>query len=78
MIWEEIQYHEFIREHKAQDSVRPYVINNRGHEWMLKENGLIDIFGYTAAAGWCNGPVCVKCGYGFCHHHHSEPQEDCK
>lgn len=50
--------------------------NARGHEWLTNDDGSIDIFGYDA--GYHNGPRCVKCGYGFCHHCQSLPDEDCK
>lgn len=49
--------------------------NRRGHVWKKEEDGDIDIFGMSA--GHHNGPVCVKCGYGFCHHCHELPQMDC-
>ena len=57
-------------------SVRGYITNPRGHVW--KQNGpdgVIDIFGFES--GSCNGPICVNCGYGFCHHCQEEPTVDC-
>ena len=48
---------------------------SRGHEWKREENGDIDIFGVDS--GYHNGPICVKCGYGFCHHCQRGPDEDC-
>lgn len=37
----------------------------RQHQWK-REDGDIDIFAYEA--GHHNGPVCVRCGDGFCRH----------
>jgi len=54
----------------------PYVKNPRGHVWIRnKDDGVINIFGFEE--GFCNGPRCAKCGYGFCHHCHSGPTKDC-
>ena len=54
---------------------RAYVKDTKGHLWMRNKDGSIDIFGYDADTH--NGPICVKCGYGFCHHCHAIPAEDC-
>lgn len=54
---------------------REYEINTRGHVWKRDANGEIDEFGYDDDNH--NGPCCVACGYGFCHHCHSGPQIDC-
>lgn len=43
-----------------------YMTNTKGHQWRTNEDGSIDIFGYDA--GLHNGPICVLCGYSFCHH----------
>lgn len=56
--------------------------NSRGHVWELNdyenEDGSrgVDIFAYSEYP-YCNGPRCTVCGYGYCHHCHDEPQEDC-
>jgi hypothetical protein len=55
--------------------MRPYVLNPKGHEWRKDAFGDIDIFAYNPSK-YCNGPVCAKCGYGFCHHCDSVP--DCR
>lgn len=54
---------------------RPYEVEARGHEWLRNDDGSVDIFGYDGDTH--NGPRCVKCGYGFCHHCQSLPDEDC-
>lgn len=54
---------------------REYEKDNKGHVWMLNEDGNVDIFGYDV--GDHNGPVCEKCGYGFCHHCSDVPKENC-
>jgi hypothetical protein len=38
----------------------------RQHAWKRDEDGDIDIFAADDAPH--NGPVCVRCGEGFCHH----------
>lgn len=61
-------------------SPRPYELtyNARGHIWKRDpSDGSVDIFAYTSDGDHCNGPQCVKCGYGFCHHCHQGPQTDC-
>lgn len=47
----------------------------RGHVWQV-EGGEVDIFAYNPADPH-NGPRCVNCGYGFCHHCYEGPLEDC-
>lgn len=54
---------------------RQYETENRGHEWR-RIDGRLDIFGFERG-DIHNGPVCVKCGYGFCHHCDKLPQKDC-
>lgn len=49
---------------------------SRGHEWRKDEDGHVDVFAYEV--GFHNGPVCVKCGYYFCHHCQTQPTKDCK
>ena len=49
--------------------------DNRGHVWKLDE-GELDIFGLDIEGH--NGPVCIRCGYSFCHHCSEEPTEDCR
>lgn len=38
-----------------------------GHTWKLTTNGSIDIWGYCEG-DYHNGPLCERCGYGYCHH----------
>ena len=46
----------------------PYETSPRGHKWAVIEGtDELDIMAYTDGV-MCNGPRCVKCGYGFCHH----------
>lgn len=54
----------------------PYETETRGHVWKRESDGSIDIF----AGGdddRHNGPACVNCGYSFCHHCESVPDNDC-
>jgi len=53
-----------------------YIDNPRGHRWETDEDGDIDIFAYNPEDPH-NGPRCVKCGYGFCHHCEDGPNEEC-
>lgn len=55
---------------------RDYVKNTRGHVWATDEDGVLDIFAYEGG-DYHNGPKCVKCGYGFCHHCKEGPAKDC-
>ena len=50
--------------------------NNRGHVWQTEDGGDVDIFAFNPSK-YCNGPLCVHCGYGFCHHCQKLPEEDC-
>lgn len=43
------------------------------HEW-VKDNGRVDIFAYEVGE-YHNGPKCIKCDYGFCHHCNDKPLE---
>ena len=54
---------------------REYTRDPRGHTWMVNGDGEINIFAFEH--GWHNGPACVVCGYGFCHHCRSGPEVDC-
>ena len=36
------------------------------HKWQKLSNGNINDFAYSF--GYCNGPMCVECGYYFCEH----------
>lgn len=38
-----------------------------GHEWVLDEDGRVDIFAFEAGDHH-NGPHCTRCDEGFCHH----------
>jgi len=53
----------------------PYVKNNRGHVWETV-HGDIHIFAFHPCDPH-NGPRCIKCGYGFCHHCQDGPDNDC-
>lgn len=60
---------------------RRYMMNPRGHEWALDENGEVDHFAHCidvpGEPPGHNGPQCVKCGYYFCEHCQSGPSKDC-
>jgi hypothetical protein len=46
---------------------RFYITDPKGHEWQIDEDtGMVDIFAFDVDGH--NGPLCVKCGYAFCHH----------
>jgi|19_taG_2_1085344.scaffolds.fasta_scaffold00883_14 hypothetical protein len=45
----------------------PYVRDPQGHIWKEIEAGVIDIFAWSEG-DTCNGPRCIKCDRGFCHH----------
>jgi len=54
--------------------------NTRGHVWKREDDypAEVDIFGHESPDGFHNGPVCVVCGYGFCHHcNRNGPTVDC-
>ena len=53
-----------------------YITNTRGHVWKLTDEGEIDILAYYPYDPH-NGPLCIICGYGFCHHCQDEPDCDC-
>jgi hypothetical protein len=56
-----------------------YIENPRGHVWVKDEDGEVDILAFdveTETQGH-NGPRCMVCGYGFCHHCQSAPDHDC-
>jgi len=54
-----------------------YETEARGHVWKRDEDdGEIDIFAYEGGE-YHNGPLCVNCGYGFCHHCNDLPDEAC-
>ena len=53
----------------------PYELNPRGHVWRKDPDGTVDIFGLEV--GNHNGPICINCGYSFCHHCQQGPAEDC-
>ena len=38
------------------------------HKWQKLDNGEINTFSAYATGGYCNGPVCVECGFSFCEH----------
>lgn len=43
-----------------------FVTETRGHVWQ-RDGDRIDLFAYEENE-YCNGPRCIRCGYGFCHH----------
>lgn len=55
--------------------MRSYIQNSKGHLWKKNESGSVDIFGLEADPH--NGPLCVQCGYAFCHHCDHEPKYTC-
>jgi len=52
-----------------------YETHPKGHKWETDIEGNVNIFAFEH--GYHNGPVCVKCGYGFCHHCKDEPEIEC-
>jgi hypothetical protein len=52
---------------------------NRGHVWDTYTDGSsdVDMFAYNAGDKH-NGPVCVNCGYAYCHHCEDGPQKSCR
>ncbi len=51
--------------------------HNMGHVWKRNDYDRgIDIFGFSEGDHH-NGPVCVNCGYGFCHHCEDKPSHVC-
>ncbi|HEY4760799.1 MAG TPA: hypothetical protein VIH42_09490 [Thermoguttaceae bacterium] len=56
----------------------PYQTKNgaRGHTWKHDEGGSLDIFAYNVGEHH-NGPRCIKCNYGFCHHCKTLPEISC-
>ena len=52
-----------------------YETETKGHVWKTCGPN-IDIFGYEAGEIH-NGPVCINCGYGFCHHCEDVPEIEC-
>lgn len=57
------------------DEKRLYEIDPKGHEWEKDEDGSVNIF--ATSDGNHNGPRCVKCDYGFCHHCREMPDQEC-
>lgn len=55
--------------------MEPFEIDDKGHRWKREDDGAIDIFGVEW--GHHNGPICVNCGYGFCHHCQELPGISC-
>ena len=54
-----------------------YIVNPRGHKWRETEEH--DIAMFVVEAQFCNGPMCLKCGYSFCQHcNKGAAKEDCK
>lgn len=50
--------------------------NNKGHVWQTDEDGDVEIFAYNPSE-YHNGPLCINCGYGFCHHCEELPEIEC-
>lgn len=48
---------------------------NVKHKFKRTEGGDIDIFAYQSGE-YHNGPECVRCGAGFCHHCHRERYDE--
>lgn len=54
-----------------------YPQHARGHVWKRDSDGMIDWFA-GSDYGFHNGPLCLRCGDGFCEHCNPEKiQEDC-
>jgi hypothetical protein len=65
--------------HGGCKDTKPYAANgrDRGHVWKTYEGtDDVDIFGFNPYDPH-NGPICVRCGYGYCHHCQRGPDEDC-
>lgn len=62
---------------QAGSTGRLMATDQMGHEWERDQDGEIDFMAYDADPEPHNGPRCVRCGYGFCHHCQSGPSEPC-
>lgn len=64
----------------SSSDAKPYAANgnDRGHVWKKygDDAATVDIFAFSPADPH-NGPACVVCGYGYCHHCEMGPDEDC-
>ena len=56
--------------------VEDWEINTHGHIWQKDDDGSINIFAFES--GNHNGPVCIKCGYSFCHHCQDKVDQECQ
>jgi len=56
--------------------LRSYQKKPSGHVWETDEDGELEIFAYKRGEIH-NGPKCVNCGYGFCHHCQELPGREC-
>lgn len=45
------------------------------HDWLKNEDGSVDIFAMDADTH--NGPRCIRCNYGYCHHCQTRPTQPC-
>lgn len=59
---------------KSKDK-KHYSTHPMGHVWKRDEDGSIDIFAF--GGGHHNGPACLLCDYGFCHHCRDMPTQKC-
>ncbi len=44
--------------------MEPFFNDDKGHVWKLDKNGEVDDVAFDEWGHY--GPVCIKCGYGFC------------
>jgi len=67
-----------MNELKPNSNPRAYETNSRGHVWKKTEwdHEETDVFAFCEG-DMHNGPRCVKCNYGFCHHCEVLPVMDC-
>lgn len=59
--WTDEQVNEAIAELRGVD-----ITSYPEHDWERNEDGSIDIFGMESE--FHNGPLCIRCGYSYCHH----------
>lgn len=62
-------------------NIYPFETDPMGHIWKKDHTGEIDLFAldvdeHDSSIGH-NGPICIKCGYSFCHRCHKMPEKRC-
>ena len=69
-------YDELHESNRTADDTEINATRN-GHIWQTKDNHVY-LFAYERGE-YHNGPRCVNCNYGYCHHCHNDvPPEACK